>query len=117
MHAKLHGDIVVEVFDLKLGAENVTQWILMTHFKKKKLSDNDIIGCGMEGKTWEGGVQRNNHAHRRMRRIRVSASACTCLQLAVQIDLPHLRTQPTLISNAAVNVHPWEDVGNLPSPT
>lgn len=36
MHAKLHGDIVVEVFDLKLGAENVTQWILMTHFKKKK---------------------------------------------------------------------------------
>lgn len=28
MHAELHGDIVVEVFDLKFGAEDVTQWVL-----------------------------------------------------------------------------------------
>lgn len=56
MHAKLHGDIVVEIFDLKLGAEDVTQWVLNDTFskKKKELSDKDIIACDMEGKRGKG---------------------------------------------------------------
>lgn len=56
MHAKLHGDIVVEIFDLKLGAEDVTQWVLNDTFfqKKKGLSDKDIIACDMEGKMGGG---------------------------------------------------------------
>lgn len=36
MHAELHGDIVVEVFDLKFGAEDVTQWVLQKgRFKRE----------------------------------------------------------------------------------
>lgn len=58
MHAELHGDIVVEVFDLKFGAEDVTQWVLQEgRFKR-----------GAEWEEGEGGKIRLTCNMREMRR-------------------------------------------------